>query len=285
MEREEAIKIIRDARCTSPLRDALEFLIPELRESEDERIRKAVLKGIEYLEMDEGWDSIGDIDILDAKQWLEKQKEKNLFEEAMEKMRAISQQVLDEYELEKQKEQKPEEPNWIHHKVDLSDCSEEYIKAYYDGWNNCNQQHAQYEAEQKPAEWNANDKAFIKDCARILDENGYAASAERLLSMFPIRPAEWSEEDEDYLADVLWCIEQAEKTAKSENDMGTCWCARRFLKSLRPSWKPSEEQMEALKCAIEDIAKFSKRGGRQVEFENEPYYMALHSLYEQLKSL
>lgn len=50
-------------------------------------------------------------------------------------------------------------------------------------------------------------------------------------------------------------------------------------------WKPSEEQMEALKCAIEDIAKFSKRGGRQVEFENEPYYMALHSLYCNLEKL
>lgn len=51
---------------------------------------------------------------------------------------------------------------------------------------------------QKPAEWNANDKAFIKDCARILDENGYAASAERLLSMFPVKQ-EWSEEDEEML--------------------------------------------------------------------------------------
>ena len=42
MEREEAIKIIRDARCTSPLRDAIESLVPELAESEDERIRKAI---------------------------------------------------------------------------------------------------------------------------------------------------------------------------------------------------------------------------------------------------
>lgn len=61
----------------------------------------------------------------------------------------------------------------------------------------------------------------------------------------------------------------------------------KWLESFRPRphWKPSEEQMTALKCAIEDIAKFSKRGGRQVEFENEPYYMVLHSLYEQLKKL
>ena len=43
-------------------------------------------------------------------------------------------------------------PNFCHHEVDFSDCSEEYIKAYYDGWNNCNQQHAQLEAEQKPTD-------------------------------------------------------------------------------------------------------------------------------------
>ena len=31
--------------------------------------------------------------------------------------------------------------------VDLSDCSEEYRKAYYDGWNNCNMQHSQCKSE------------------------------------------------------------------------------------------------------------------------------------------
>ena len=40
-----------------------------------------------------------------------------------------------------------DKPNWCHHKVDLSNCSEEYRKAYYDGWNNCNQQHSQCESE------------------------------------------------------------------------------------------------------------------------------------------
>ena len=34
----------------------------------------------------------------------------------------------------------PDEPDWCHHRVDLSNCSEEYRKAYYDGWNNCNLQ-------------------------------------------------------------------------------------------------------------------------------------------------
>lgn len=66
------------------------------------------------------------------------------------------------------------------------------------------------------------------------------------------------------------------------------WEAMIWLSSqpeVQSKWEPSEEQMEALKCAIEDIARFSRRGGHQVEFENEPYYMALYSLYEHLKKL
>lgn len=59
----------------------------------------------------------------------------------------------------------------------------------------------------------------------------------------------------------------------------------RYIEKYQPHWKPSEEQMEALKCAIADVAKFSKRGGRQVELENEPYYSALHSLYCNLEKL
>ena len=46
--------------------------------------------------------------------------------------------------LKRQGEQKP---NYCHHEVDLTNCSEEYRKAYYDGWNNCNMQHSQCKSE------------------------------------------------------------------------------------------------------------------------------------------
>lgn len=97
--------------------------------------------------------------------------------------------------------------------------------------------------------------------------------------------AEWSEEDEDIRDTIIRDLKHlggdivnVNPAYKEEID---------WLKSLRPQphWKPSDEQMEALKCAVEDVAKFSKRGGRQVELENEPYYSALHSLYEDLKKL
>ena len=92
----------------------LEGIFPELKESEDEKIRKALIKGVECCKAS-GWTNFGnnvDIDVVLA--WLEKQGN---------------------------------EPAWCHHKVDLSDCTEEYRKAYYDGWNNCNQQHSQCDAD------------------------------------------------------------------------------------------------------------------------------------------
>lgn len=52
-----------------------EIIFPDLRESEDERMRKAALEGIEHLERNLGWDAIGDIDILDVKEYLENLKE------------------------------------------------------------------------------------------------------------------------------------------------------------------------------------------------------------------
>lgn len=105
--------------------------------------------------------------------------------------------------------------------------------------------------EQKPAEWNANDRAFIKDCARILDENGYTASAERLLSMFPVKPAEWSEEDKrklNRIYEILGYAADDKGFLTSKRIIGDKEAIelQDFLKSLRPSWKPSEEQMESL---------------------------------------
>ena len=50
--------------------------------------------------------------------------------------------------------------------------------------------------------------------------------------------AEWSEEDETAFGDLMWCIKQARKSAKDENDMGNIWFAENWvknrLKSLRP---------------------------------------------------
>lgn len=72
-----------------------------------------------------------------------------------QKMKEAGYEWDDEKKELKKVEQKP---NFCHHEVDLSDSSEEYRKAYYDGWNNCNQQHVQLEAEWKTAEWSKEDE-------------------------------------------------------------------------------------------------------------------------------
>ena len=87
----------------------LETLFPELAGSEDEKVRKELIMFIKKRDR-----SGCDYDYDKWLSWLEKQGS---------------------------------EPDWCHHKVDLSDCSEEYRKAYYDGWNNCNMQHSQCKSE------------------------------------------------------------------------------------------------------------------------------------------
>ncbi len=114
---DEAIKRAKNYHSPETVcnvRIAMENLFPELVDLEDERIRKEIIK---YFKKYQAL-SLGDYNVQDILAWLEKQGE--------------------------------QKPNFCHHEVDLSECSEEYRKAYYDGWNNCNQQHAQLEAEQKP---------------------------------------------------------------------------------------------------------------------------------------
>ena len=113
---EQALERAKDMLAYKEVRqEDMEYLFPELEENKDERIRKALIEGLRA--MKSNFRTISSIKIDDAIAWLEKQGEQSV------------------------------EPKWCHHKVDLSDCSEEYRKAYYDGWNNCNMQHSQRKAE------------------------------------------------------------------------------------------------------------------------------------------
>ena len=86
----------------------------------------------------------------------------------------------------------------------------------------------------------------------------------------PVKP-EWSEEDENmayFVNQFLEYHENADPTAKS--------CKKWFnnrLKSLKPSWKPSEEQMKALSWLVKYVAP------------SEKYIILIKKLYEQLQNL
>lgn len=200
----------------------LKAFTPELAESEDERIRKALIDGVRQIRCKNG------ITQEQMITYLEKQKD-------LDKMIIVSPEVWDnaisdafengKKEGEKQKEQKPNpsnsvgleqkpvEPDWCHHKVDLSGHSEEYVKAYYDGWNNCNQQHAQCEAEQKPVDEQFPPlEGLDKIKAKYYDDgfkNGFDEGVESAKS------AEWSEK---CIADIFEKVGLAKIVREQGND-------------------------------------------------------------------
>ena len=165
--------------------------------------------------------------------------------------------------------------------------AEQYDKGFWKG-----------KAEQKPAEWSKGDEemlqSIIKDFrAGKVSTIGQEQWLKSLPERFNLQPKqewseedikkirseeytkgfndaafggklkEWSEEDEKYLNRVinLWV-----------NDFGEDSDTVKWLKSLRPSWKPSEEQMHGLAHAINLDVYDAKR-------------YRLDSLYSDLKKL
>jgi Fe2+ or Zn2+ uptake regulation protein len=68
---EEAKRLYQNANADQ--RYMIERLFPELKDTEDERIRKAIYNALKYLETELYCDFLDDVDILDAYAWLEKQ--------------------------------------------------------------------------------------------------------------------------------------------------------------------------------------------------------------------
>ena len=164
-------------------------IFPELKESKDEKLSKLLHKVICHF--------VNDPQI----SFLEREE--------------VSKKIFPYIEeLEKQGEQKPA---FCHHEVDFSGCSEEYRKAYYDGWNNCNQQHDQLEAEQKST-WSEEDEKMWVTISDLLWE-GFKLSDKKVswdkircwllpkITYFKDRvqtnpKQEWSEKDEKL---YTWC--------------------------------------------------------------------------------
>ena len=219
---------------------------PGLRESEDERIRKEM---IGFLKSEKAFRTI---DLHTSERWVAY--------------------------LEKQKEQKQNQ---------LEDYSRGYNDGYYHGIT---------DSEQKPASspimtekrlnleksinvkeyvYGKTDEEFIRGCANILIANDFAISAERLLSMFPSKPAEWSKEDETRCTNAIILLQTPilrNVYRQDEIEKAVGW-----LRDLRPQphWKPSEEQMKALKRTIL-LANFGAEKERQD---------AMSSLYTDLLKL
>ena len=182
----------------------------------------------------------------------------------------------------------------------------------------------------KPAEWSEEDEKKLNGiinclCSTSGDIDGFNEWYDWLKDLperFNLQPKqEWSEKDKDYFDAIIAKLEVtqddamltdnqinflkslperltlqprekwSEGTKKRLNEISDYLKYKGyeedadFIQHLRPQphWKPSEEQLEAVKCAASDVKRYSSRSV-QLEVENKPYYSALISLYDDLKN-
>ena len=237
MERKEAIDIIRknwpDSSFTM-LRVALETLIPELVESEDEKIRKYVIdyfKGNKE-ELSEGfkWNGITVEEVID---WLEKQGEQKpvVIATKFREGDTIKPKAYNENHLIKK----------ITDKGYVLDVDIAIPFKDEDVWEL---------VEQKP-EWSEEDKrclmSAIAACEQAADEyehsQEYIDAIDWLRSIkdkiLPQPKPAWSEEDEKMFVNIKSALQNANKDYSRE--IG--WF---HLLRLQKQWRPSEKQINAL---------------------------------------
>ena len=225
----------------------LHNIFPQLRESEDERIRKEL---VNFLQSPFIKENLTDEKVAPWLAWLEKQKEQNGEDEECTDFTIY-------HPLKNGKGEYKCIPYSFYGL--LTSFSED--KDLIDFLRTCFYTEEECEAwiekqkEQKPAEWeDYKDKVNIPYCSS---------------------EPEWSEEDADMLNCCISSIEEAKENryAYKETDGDTSYDREiAWLKSLRPSWKPSDEQMKALEVS------FRKDG-------DDNYRNAINSLYNDLKKL
>ena len=226
----------------------------ETSESEDERIRKAIL-GLTYIDRIEPILTKCSITKQDIRSWLEKQKEHKpgkQVDPADASWDAYYQRDLNKgYELGLEagrKEQNPYELN------------KEYWRGYREG-KNCVEDKIK---EQKP--YGQRDEC--KDC-----QANYAGTCKGSCEMKrkEQKPAEWSEEEEKDVSHIIRVLDDCYAYGRHDLSKTDHENLVNTLKSLRPHWKPSEEQMRALALVIDS---------------DKPYCLpSLETLYDELKKL
>ena len=260
MTREEAIKKIKEAMPTmwKDTKEAIQTVIPELRESDDEKIREEMIRY--FTEMKKGGSASLPYD--DCIAYLERQKEQKPADEA-EKF-FDSAESYNQGFVAGQKKMKED----IEKGFGISEHSLDYLAGRYAGYAAARQ-------EQKPAE--KQNYANLTDLERTIHRGFLAAGVDNVPveiiketakeCLTQMKPSEWSKEDKQCFDEAIEALESLDFNGEASN-----------LKSLRDcrkplnTWKPSEEQMEAMK----NIAYGMYQNG------DGPI---LRELYEQLEKL
>ena len=253
--------------------DQLTEIFPELKESEDERIRGAILIYLDWLDGRKDCQPKGYYTIRDMIAYLEKQKDYELTEDDK---KFIPQELIFLCN------------DLISHRKPLSvdEKGARKIKAFLKSLHR--QPHKTKEEWEKQkeqhAKWSSEDWAMLCDIAGYITGTGSSSgisNQERADFLYELpkrfnlqqKPVEWSEEDEDMRDTIIRDLKHlggdivnVNPAYKPEID---------WLKSLRPQphWKPSEKQMKALgNCVL----------GRMPDADAR---IALEILYDELKKL
>ena len=179
------------------IKDMMEYIFPELRESEDERIRNNIIVSVK---MNGGLTQARKSEIY---AYLEKQKEQKFTHHEIDEslQSAVAHQMEDDGDVD----------DFVRRGID--DIVLKYAELG-----------ARWQKEQKPAEWSEEDEEMRNLIVAIFEVN---------------------HPDGFFKANELGTTDM--RGVHTEEIIS-------FLKSLRPSWKPSEEQMEALRKAVNKLA-------------------------------
>ena len=237
---------------------AIQSLIPELKESEDERMINKLIAHFKW----DGNTRFTKEECDEAIAWLEKQKEQPTNEEMLRTLRAEYEKgVADTIAKYEQKEQKSVDSMALSEdgftpkdvfRFNLASCLYNYGKTVA---AKCLGTHI---LDEELNDYVTNDDVdkSVEKSIELLRENACEQ-----------KPAEWSEEDESNIQ-VIECALYDSKTISHDDYLRVM----DWFKSLRtkPHWKPSEEEMEALSNATA---------------LNEEQGAALYSLFYHLQKL
>jgi len=203
---EKALERARKLNADNMLSDeATEEIFPELKESEDERIRKHI---VEIMKSLPGGYWYGQKEKDDSLAWLERQKEQPkefTHHEVNESLiDAVTHQMEDDGNVD----------DFVRRGID--DIALKYAELG-----------AKWQKEQNPAENGGKELLYVSNKSYNIGFRDGKREAES--------KQEWSVEDETCLEYALWCVMKTRHfVAKDACDLDACRCAERWLRSLHP---------------------------------------------------
>lgn len=136
---------------------------------------------------------------------------------------------------------------------------------------------------QSKQEWSEEEKACLNEAIETLNKLGYEGIADNLKHLHPELKQEWTEEDEKMMKKCLDIIEKSRDSRSGwpNNVQAFNWLKNK-LKLIRPQshWKPSKEQMEVLNRIVNAMERT-----HNICTSGYPDYIVMASLLSDLEKL